>query len=66
VDVVEETPEPSAVGAEGLLAAAAALSGVADGLGAVAIDAEDLGDIDGLDLLDIDAGELESDAIDED
>jgi DNA-directed RNA polymerase subunit beta len=57
VDVVAETAEPSAVGAEGLLAAAASLaSGVAD----------DLGDIDGLDVFAIDADEIESDDIDED
>jgi len=61
-----EAQEPSAVGAEGLLAAAAALAGAGDDLSGVAIEADDLGEIDGLELLeDLDAGGLESGDIDE-
>ena len=64
--MVGETPAPSAVGAESLLAVAAVLSVAGDDLGAVVIDADELGEIDGLDVFDADAGELESDGIDED
>ena len=65
-EVVGETPAPSVVGAESLLAVAAVLSVAGDDLGAVVIDADELGEIDGLDVFDADAGELESDDIDED
>ncbi len=68
VDELEDeadTPEPSAVGAEGLLAAAAALSGAAD-VGAVGVEPEDLPDVEAIDgLLDLDVGDLESDNIDD-
>jgi len=61
----EETPKPSRVGAEGLPAALAALAGVGDDLTGLTAEPDDFADIVGLDI-DLDAGELESDDIDED
>ncbi len=57
-----EVQEPSPAGAEGLLAAAAALSIVVDDAGALGADVADLPDIDVLDdILELDSPDLESD-----
>jgi DNA-directed RNA polymerase subunit beta len=62
-DGLDEPEAPEVLGAEGLLAAAAALSSPADEVGAVGA-VIDLPDIEGLDdILEFDADDLESDDV---